>query len=235
MFKARYSIPQRLKQTCLQRGISVLNLKIKKDPYKICNDPSINNQEFDYVVIGGGSAGISSAIKAQQLGLKTLLFDFVEPSHQGSKWGIGGTCVNVGCVPKKLFHQASIFPELEKNSEFFGFEATDPKPFSWPSLVNSVQLHIKKTNFDMAGGLNTENSQYANAMACYIDENTILYSPDSEQIKHFVSTGEILDPKKVGKVRTKYSLISVGGRPNTLSEEECPGSVNAITSDDIFL
>lgn len=42
---------------------------------------------------------------------KVVLFDFVKPSSQGSKWGLGGTCVNVGCVPKKLMHYAALLGE----------------------------------------------------------------------------------------------------------------------------
>lgn len=42
---------------------------------------------------------------------QVVLFDFVKPSPQGTKWGLGGTCVNVGCVPKKLMHYAGLLGE----------------------------------------------------------------------------------------------------------------------------
>lgn len=42
---------------------------------------------------------------------QVVLFDFVKPSPQGAKWGLGGTCVNVGCVPKKLMHYAGLLGE----------------------------------------------------------------------------------------------------------------------------
>lgn len=57
--------------------------------------------DVDILVIGGGSGGLALAREAANLSAKVLLFDFVAPSPQGTKWGIGGTCVNVGCIPKK--------------------------------------------------------------------------------------------------------------------------------------
>ena len=65
------------------------------------------DKEYDLVVIGGGTGGITAASEARALGLSVALFDYVHPSPQGSSWGLGGTCVNVGCIPKKLFHIAA--------------------------------------------------------------------------------------------------------------------------------
>ena len=62
------------------------------------------DKEYDVIVIGGGTGGISFAQEARSLGMSVALFDYVSPSNQGSTWGLGGTCVNVGCIPKKLFH-----------------------------------------------------------------------------------------------------------------------------------
>jgi thioredoxin reductase (NADPH) len=52
--------------------------------------------DFDLFVIGGGSGGLAAAQAAQKLGAKVALADYVKPSPAGSKWGLGGTCVNVG-------------------------------------------------------------------------------------------------------------------------------------------
>ncbi len=51
---------------------------------------------------------MSFAFEARKLGVETVLFDFVKETPHKTKWGIGGTCVNVGCIPKKLIHQSSI-------------------------------------------------------------------------------------------------------------------------------
>lgn len=58
-------------------------------------------------VIGGGSGGLSSAKLAASLGARVAVLDYVKPSPRGSRWGLGGTCVNVGCIPKKLMHYAA--------------------------------------------------------------------------------------------------------------------------------
>lgn len=61
--------------------------------------------DYDLVVIGGGSGGLACAKEAARLGRRVACLDFVKPSPMGSTWGLGGTCVNVGCIPKKLMHQ----------------------------------------------------------------------------------------------------------------------------------
>lgn len=76
-----------------------------------CSNLDGESFEYDLVVIGGGSGGLACAKEAAQLGAKVAVLDFVKPSPQGTKWGLGGTCVNVGCIPKKLMHQASLLGE----------------------------------------------------------------------------------------------------------------------------
>lgn len=84
-----------------------------------------------FSVIGGGSGGLASAKEAASLGAKVAVFDFVKPSTQGTRWGLGGTCVNVGCVPKKLMHYAAGMQQiLSWDSLKMGwgdFELTDPE------------------------------------------------------------------------------------------------------------
>ena len=63
---------------------------------------------FDLIVIGGGSGGLACSKAAAMLGAKVAVLDLVKPSPKGTTWGLGGTCVNVGCIPKKLMHQAAI-------------------------------------------------------------------------------------------------------------------------------
>lgn len=74
---------------------------------------------YDLVVLGGGSGGLAAAKQATDLGAKVAVFDYVTPSPLGTKWGLGGTCVNVGCIPKKLMHQAALLGEAVHVSFFF--------------------------------------------------------------------------------------------------------------------
>lgn len=52
-------------------------------------------------------------------GARVAVLDYVTPSPQGTKWGLGGTCVNVGCIPKKLMHQAALLGESIHVSCFY--------------------------------------------------------------------------------------------------------------------
>lgn len=81
-----------------------------------------NNFEYDLVVIGGGSGGLAASKEAADLGAKVAVFDFVSPTPQGTTWGLGGTCVNVGCIPKKLMHQAALLRSAVEDSRAFGWE-----------------------------------------------------------------------------------------------------------------
>lgn len=76
---------------------SLKGMNVQQLPFK-------TNHVYDLIVVGGGSGGLSAAQEAKALGLSVALFDYVSPSNQGNTWGLGGTCVNVGCIPKKLFH-----------------------------------------------------------------------------------------------------------------------------------
>ena len=76
-----------------------------------CAEMATHPYDYDLFVIGGGSGGISAARYASEAGKKVALADFVKPSPVGTTWGLGGTCVNVGCIPKKLMHYAGIIAE----------------------------------------------------------------------------------------------------------------------------
>ena len=73
-------------------------------------------------VIGGGSGGLACSKRAALLGKKVAVCDFVKPSPPGTKWGLGGTCVNVGCIPKKLMHQAAQLGEYMKDAKDYGWD-----------------------------------------------------------------------------------------------------------------
>ena len=84
--------------------------------------------DFDLFVIGGGSGGISAARWGTELGMKVALADFVKPSPAGSTWGLGGTCVNVGCIPKTLMHYAGILAEARTDQELAGIPVASLQP-----------------------------------------------------------------------------------------------------------
>ena len=78
-------------------------------------EASQHQYDYDLFVIGGGSGGISAARHASQSGKKVGLADFVKSTPSGTKWGLGGTCVNVGCIPKKMMHYAALLAEARKD------------------------------------------------------------------------------------------------------------------------
>ena len=82
-----------------------------------------NSYDYDLVVIGGGSGGMAASKEAAKLGARVCVLDYVKPSPLGTTWGLGGTCVNVGCIPKKLMHQASILGEaIKHDAPHFGWQ-----------------------------------------------------------------------------------------------------------------
>ena len=78
--------------------------------------------DYDLVVIGGGSGGLACSKEAAEQGAKVAVLDFVKPTPLGTSWGLGGTCVNVGCIPKKLMHQAALIGESMQDSTKFGWK-----------------------------------------------------------------------------------------------------------------
>jgi len=88
-------------------------------------------KHYNYFVIGGGSGGIASAKTAAKYGAKVALADFVRPSPQNTTWGLGGTCVNVGCIPKKLMHHIANLSKLWKDQKMVGFEMQTEPNLTW--------------------------------------------------------------------------------------------------------
>merc|ERR1719464_2663235 len=103
------------------------------------------SEDYDYhvVVIGGGSGGLACAKEAADLGARVACFDFVKPSPHGTTWGLGGTCVNVGCIPKKLMHQAAIHGANHHDSPYFGWEYGSEPKHNWSTMVENIQAHVK--------------------------------------------------------------------------------------------
>jgi len=173
--------------------------------------------DYDLAVVGGGSGGMAAAKRAAKHGARVVLFDYVNPSTQGTKWGLGGTCVNVGCVPKKLMHYAGIIGNtIHNDAEKFGWKLTGVE-HNWDALRTTVQNHVKSLNFGYKSGLRSNNVKYINAYASFRSAHELEYKVKDEIVT--LSAANI--------------LIAPGGRPHI--PDDVPGALEyAITSDDIF-
>jgi len=185
-----------------------------------------HNYEYDLVVIGGGSGGLAAAKEAASLGAKVACLDFVKPSPQGTTWGLGGTCVNVGCIPKKLMHHSALLREsIHADSTSFGIHIGEPNgetpqepksQMKWETLRENVQNYIRGLNFKYRVALREKEVTYLNKLAKFKDAHTI----------------ETTDKKgRTGEVTAARFLVAVGGRPAPLT---CEGGELAISSDDVF-
>lgn len=177
--------------------------------------------DWDLVVIGGGSGGLACSKRAARHGKKVACFDFVKPSPAGSTWGLGGTCVNVGCIPKKLFHTASLLGEALLDAEKYGWlmggDAGCTPQHNWDALADAVQNYICSLNFGYKNSLRKEGVVYKNALAQFVGPH---------QIQATSANGE----------RETYTaerfVICVGGRPKY---PDIPGAKEyGISSDDVF-
>lgn len=109
------------------------------EQHKPVEEVKTHPYDYDLFVIGGGSGGVSAARWAAELGKKVALADFVQPSPAGSTWGLGGTCVNVGCIPKKLMHYAGILAESRHDQKLAGIPVADQtQQHNWELMVQNV-------------------------------------------------------------------------------------------------
>lgn len=95
---------------------------------------SPSEQDFDLIVIGGGSGGLAGAFRAASHGAKVAM---LEPG------ALGGTCVNVGCVPKKAMWLAADLAEHLAAARGFGFELPESTPLSWEQLLLRRSCYIE--------------------------------------------------------------------------------------------
>ncbi|XP_068099361.1 thioredoxin reductase 2, mitochondrial [Hyperolius riggenbachi] len=174
--------------------------------------------DYDLLVIGGGSGGLACAKEAAQLGSRVAVFDYVEPSPQGTKWGIGGTCVNVGCIPKKLMHQAALLGGALKDAPHYGWHIAAPAQHDWTKMAQAVQNYVKSLNWGHRVQLQDKKVKYLNLRASFIDEHTV---------RGVTTAG------KETVVTARNIVLATGGRPKYPTD--IPGAVeHGITSDDLF-
>ncbi|KAJ7325621.1 Thioredoxin reductase 2, mitochondrial [Desmophyllum pertusum] len=184
----------------------------------LSNGKGNDSPEYDLIVIGGGSGGLACSKEAAKYGKKVAVLDYVSPSPQGSAWGLGGTCVNVGCIPKKLMHQAALLGESFKDAKHYGWNVPENISISWEALVLAIQNHVKSLNWGHRVQLHDKKVEYLNAKGSFLDPHTIK---------------AVLKNGTEKTLRADNFVIAVGGRPRFPAE--VPGAVEyGISSDDIF-
>ncbi|NXE36516.1 TRXR2 reductase, partial [Ptilorrhoa leucosticta] len=129
--------------------------------------------EYDLLVIGGGSGGLACAKEAAQFGRKVAVLDYVEPSPRGTAWGLGGTCVNVGCIPKKLMHQAALLGSALKDAQHYGWNISQPVHHTWSVMAQGVQNYVKSLNWGHRVQLQDKKVKYFNVKGSFSDPHTV--------------------------------------------------------------
>ena len=159
-------------------------------------------KEYDYIVIGGGSGGIASANRAAMHGDKVILFEGKE---------VGGTCVNVGCVPKKvMWYGAQVAETLHRYAGEYGFDVTINK-FDFATLKANRQAYIDRIHGSYERGFDSNGVERVYEYARFVDPHTVEVAGERYTAPHI--------------------LIATGGHalyPNI------PGSEYGITSDGFF-
>uniref|UniRef100_A0A3Q1FAR3 Thioredoxin reductase 2, tandem duplicate 2 n=1 Tax=Acanthochromis polyacanthus TaxID=80966 RepID=A0A3Q1FAR3_9TELE len=112
-------------------------------------------------------------LTAAQLGQKVAVLDYVEPSAKGTKWGLGGTCVNVGCIPKKLMHQAALLGTAVKDAKKYGWQISGTVCHDWPTMADAVQNHVRSLNWGHRVQLQDKKVKYLNVKGSLLDEHTV--------------------------------------------------------------
>lgn len=156
--------------------------------------------DYDLIVIGAGSGGVRAARISSELGARVAVVEMDR---------LGGTCVNIGCVPKKLFVYGSHFAYDLVDARGYGWSG-DPK-FDWPTLLENKNREIARLNGIYGDVLSRANVDLIRGRA------------------------ELVAPNKVrvdGKETTADRiLVATGGRP---LEPEIPGAELAKVSNDVF-
>uniref|UniRef100_A0A8C1V1Q6 Glutathione reductase, mitochondrial n=1 Tax=Cyprinus carpio TaxID=7962 RepID=A0A8C1V1Q6_CYPCA len=161
---------------------------------------------FDFLVIGGGSGGLAGARRAAELGATAAVIE----SHK-----LGGTCVNVGCVPKKVMWNTSTHAEYLHDHEDYGFEGAKAD-FNWQLIKRKRDAYVSRLNQIYRNNLDKAKIESIHGYARFTD-----------------------DPEPTVEVNGKkytapHILIATGGHPSTVSENDVPGASLGITSDGFF-
>lgn len=162
------------------------------------------NQLYDYdlFVIGAGSGGVRLARISASLGAKVAI---AEDRY------MGGTCVNVGCVPKKLLVYASHVAEELEDGRGYGWSHSGRLEFDWPTLINNKNTEIKRLNGIYQNLLQNAGVVIINGRARFLDEHTVEVN------------GQTFTAERI--------VIASGSWPFV---PDVPGKEHAITSNELF-
>jgi thioredoxin reductase (NADPH) len=175
--------------------------------------------DYDILVLGGGSGGLACAREAAGLGGRVGVVDSTTPSPRGTRWGLGGTCVNVGCIPKKLIHHAGLIGESIRDAPEFGWDVAVAAGHDWAALARAVQDHVRGLSFGYTAALRDEGVDHIRARGRVVDAHTVEVVEDSSSRRRTVTAAHI--------------VVAVGGRP--AYPDGVPGARElGITSDDLF-
>lgn len=162
----------------------------------------MKKQQFDLIVLGGGSGGIASAVRAAKYGAKVAV---IEQSQ------LGGTCVNLGCVPKKIMYNASIISETIHKSHDYGFNSNLSKKIDWNKLVTKRSAYIERLRENYAKRFKQNKIKHISGTGTFQDQNSIA-------VDNKVYTAE-------------HIIIATGGEP---SLPHINGIQHTIDSDGFF-
>lgn len=160
------------------------------------------SRHYDYIAIGGGSGGIASINRAAMYGKKCAI---IEANH------LGGTCVNLGCVPKKvMWYGAQVAEAMHKYAPDYGLDV-DVKGFSFKKLVESRQKYIGNIHRSYDNNLAKNNVEVIQGYAKFVDAKTVEVNGEHITADHI--------------------LIATGGRPVF---PDIKGAEYGISSDGFF-
>merc|ERR1711865_502901 len=180
-------------------------------------------EHYDLVVIGGGSGGLATSKASAEYGKKVCVLDYVKPSPLGTQWEIGGTCVNVGCIPKKLMHKAGLHGEDMEVASRFGWEVQN-RSFHWEKLVD-IFSHKKSPGKTCVVGASYVALEIAGFLSAVGFEVTIL-------VRSILLRG--FDQEMAGLIKSYMSNHGTkfvdGVTPQSIVKDEATGKFNVTYS-----
>ena len=159
------------------------------------------SKAYDLIALGGGSAGLAAAQRAAEYGTRALVIE---------RGPLGGTCVNVGCVPKKVMWHAAELAQAFSEASNYGFEAVAPS-HDWAALVARREAYVQRLNGIYARNLDEKSVDWVSGSAKFIDVHTLEVNGEQYTAPHII--------------------IATGGEPIVPA---VPGADFGITSDGFF-